>query len=81
MSFDLELIERANWEATSTQIAMCQAKGQSEQMCRNYVRVLQAYGENLLYACGTYAFNPNCTWRQVSRPLKNHSQLSLHYYY
>ncbi|TMW52624.1 hypothetical protein DOY81_002278 [Sarcophaga bullata] len=65
MSFDLELIERANWEATSTQIAMCQAKGQSEQMCRNYVRVLQAYGENLLYACGTYAFNPNCTWRQM----------------
>ncbi|XP_075161037.1 semaphorin 5c [Haematobia irritans] len=65
MSFDLEVLERSDWEATPTQISMCQAKGQSEQVCRNYVRVLQTFGENQLYACGTNAFNPNCTWRQM----------------
>ncbi|XP_058985154.1 semaphorin-5A isoform X1 [Musca domestica] len=65
MSFDLEVLERADWGATPTQISMCQAKGQSEQVCRNYVRVLQPYGGNLLYACGTSAFYPNCTWRQM----------------
>ncbi|XP_022218068.2 semaphorin-5A isoform X1 [Drosophila obscura] len=65
MSFDLEPLERASWEATPSQIAMCQAKGQSERWCRNFVRVLHSYGENQLYACGTNAFQPSCSWRQM----------------
>ncbi|XP_037901105.1 semaphorin-5A isoform X2 [Glossina fuscipes] len=65
MSFDLEVLERAVWEAEPSQISMCQAKGQSEHLCRNYIRVLQTYSENKLYACGTNAFNPNCTLLQM----------------
>ncbi|EDW72839.2 uncharacterized protein Dwil_GK17220 [Drosophila willistoni] len=65
MSFDLEPLERAIWEATPSQIAMCQAKGQSERWCRNYIRVLHSNGENQLYACGTNAFQPSCSWRQM----------------
>ncbi|ALC44181.1 Sema-5c [Drosophila busckii] len=65
MSFDLEPLERASWEATPAKIFMCQQKGQSERWCRNYVRVLHSYGENQLYACGTNAFQPSCTWRQM----------------
>ncbi|XP_032574245.1 semaphorin-5A [Drosophila sechellia] len=65
MSFDLEPLERAIWGATPSEIAMCQAKGQSERWCRNYVRVLHSYGENQLYACGTNAFQPSCSWRQM----------------
>lgn len=66
MSLDLEPLQRASWGATPSEIAMCQAKGQSERLCRNYVRVLHSYGENQLYACGTNAFQPSCSWRQVS---------------
>lgn len=66
MSFDLDVLERAVWEAEPSQISMCQAKGQSEHLCRNYIRVLQTYSENKLYACGTNAFNPNCTLLQVN---------------
>ncbi|XP_030372393.1 semaphorin-5A [Scaptodrosophila lebanonensis] len=65
MSFDLKPLERANWEATPEQIAMCLVKGQSERLCRNYVRVLHSYGENQLYVCGTNAFQPSCSWRQM----------------
>lgn len=65
MSFDLEPLERAVWAAPPEQIGICQVKGQSERLCRNYVRVLQSYGENQLYACGTNAFQPQCSWRQV----------------
>ncbi|XP_060654439.1 semaphorin-5B isoform X1 [Drosophila nasuta] len=65
MSFDLVPLERASWEATPEKIFMCQQKGQSERWCRNYVRVLHSYGENQLYACGTNAFQPSCSWRQM----------------
>lgn len=64
LSFDLHLLEKSIWEATPSQIQMCQMKGQSEHHCRNYIMVLQSY-ENQLYACGTYAFSPNCSWRQM----------------
>lgn len=65
MSFTLDTIEKSVWEATVPIMDICQTKGPSETDCRNYVMVLQSYG-NQLYACGTYAFNPHCSWRQVS---------------
>ncbi|EDV97528.1 GH16920 [Drosophila grimshawi] len=65
MSFDLEPLEQAKWEATPGNVLLCQQKGQSERWCRNYVRVLHSYGENQLYACGTNAFQPSCSWRQM----------------
>ncbi|NXO46556.1 SEM4C protein, partial [Locustella ochotensis] len=30
--------------------------------CFNYVRFLQSYNSSHLYACGTYAFQPKCTY-------------------
>ncbi|XP_030569728.1 semaphorin-5A isoform X2 [Drosophila novamexicana] len=65
MSFELEPLERASWEATPGNVLLCQQKGQSDRWCRNYVRVLHSYGENQLYACGTNAFQPSCSWRQM----------------
>ncbi|XP_055603585.1 semaphorin-5A [Uranotaenia lowii] len=43
---------------------MCHIKGQNEEACRNYIMVLQSHG-NKVYACGTYAFSPSCSWRQM----------------
>lgn len=42
----------------------CLQKGQSDEDCQNYIMVLQSYGHQL-YACGTYAYSPSCSWRQM----------------
>lgn len=65
MSFTLKTREKSVWEASMSMMETCQNKGQSELDCRNHIMVLQNYG-NQLYACGTYAFSPYCSWRQVS---------------
>lgn len=64
MSFSLDTKEKSTWEATVPMMETCQNKGQSEADCRNYIMVLQNYG-NQLYVCGTYAFSPYCSWRQM----------------
>ncbi|KAL1461639.1 hypothetical protein WDU94_013513 [Cyamophila willieti] len=43
---------------------MCQMKGQSEESCHNFVKVLLSNGRKL-FACGTSAFSPSCTWREM----------------
>lgn len=64
LSFSLEPYEKSVWEAPDKIMETCQSKGPSDTDCRNYIMVLQNYG-NRLYACGTYAFSPYCSWRQV----------------
>ncbi|NXF96175.1 SEM4C protein, partial [Eubucco bourcierii] len=34
--------------------------------CFNYVRFLQSYNSSHLYACGTFAFQPKCTYIELS---------------
>ncbi|NXY86907.1 SEM4C protein, partial [Alcedo cyanopectus] len=34
--------------------------------CFNYVRFLQSYNSSHLYACGTYAFQPKCTYIELA---------------
>lgn len=65
LSFELERLEKAVWEASASHVETCQNKGPSENDCRNYIKVLESNG-NQLYACGTHAFSPHCSWRQVS---------------
>lgn len=59
------MYEKSVWEATESITDMCKTKGANDEDCHNYIMVLQSYG-NQLYACGTYAFSPQCSWRQVS---------------
>ncbi|KPP70144.1 semaphorin-5B-like, partial [Scleropages formosus] len=42
----------------------CQSKGKTEVECQNYIRVLLINGKQL-FTCGTNAFMPICTTRQV----------------
>lgn len=62
----LRPLERSDWQAPMDKSQLCQDKGQTEEDCHNYVKVLLAYGHKL-FACGTNAFSPVCTWREVSR--------------
>ena len=58
----LKKMEKADWPASSDKIGLCSAKGQSEELCHNYIKVLVSH-EDQIFACGTNAFSPKCSWR------------------
>ncbi|KAI5644901.1 sema domain-containing protein [Phthorimaea operculella] len=60
----LRQLERAEWPAPEDKAKLCQDKGQTEEDCHNYVKVLLSYGHKL-FACGTNAFSPVCSWREI----------------
>ncbi|KAJ2954752.1 hypothetical protein O0L34_g3055 [Tuta absoluta] len=60
----LRQLERAEWPAPEDKAQLCQDKGQTEEDCHNYVKVLLSYGHKL-FACGTNAFSPVCSWREI----------------
>ncbi|KAL7301189.1 hypothetical protein TKK_0006159 [Trichogramma kaykai] len=57
-------LEHAAWPASRDKSEICQAKGQSIDDCRNYVKVLLSNGKKL-FTCGTNAFSPQCSWREI----------------
>ena len=60
----LEQIQKTEWKADVQSVTLCKAKGQSEQDCHNFVKVLVSL-QNRVFACATYAFNPKCSWRNM----------------
>ncbi|CAK1593965.1 unnamed protein product [Parnassius mnemosyne] len=60
----LRPLERSDWPASAEKTKMCQVKGQTEEDCHNYIKVLLSYGHKL-FACGTNAFSPMCSWREI----------------
>ncbi|XP_030746274.1 semaphorin-5B-like isoform X1 [Sitophilus oryzae] len=60
----LELLEVAHWEATQDKITACISKGQDEENCHNFIKILLTNG-NQIFACGTNAFSPLCSLRNI----------------
>lgn len=60
----LTVLEQSSWPAPSDRSELCQNKGQAERDCHNFIKVLLSSGERLL-ACGTNAFSPLCSWREM----------------
>ena len=60
----LTKLEKAEWEAQETTRGLCSAKGRSEADCRNFVKVLVKHRDKV-FACGTHAFSPKCSWRPI----------------
>ncbi|KAL1122703.1 hypothetical protein AAG570_003030, partial [Ranatra chinensis] len=60
----LDRLEKAVWTASSEKATLCQNKGQSERDCHNFIKVLLTNGTKL-FTCGTNAFYPQCTWREL----------------
>ncbi|XP_072851731.2 semaphorin-4G isoform X1 [Pogona vitticeps] len=51
------------WEVSPEMQAMCLKKGKNNKTeCYNHVKLLQRLNATHLYACGTYAFHPLCTY-------------------
>ncbi len=65
----LAKLERASWPPDEDKVTLCNRKGQSEEDCRNHVRVLvlSEGGDSRVLACGTHAFSPRCSWREPER--------------
>jgi semaphorin 5 len=64
LSLQLDVMQKVEWEASASVIDTCIAKGQSETDCRNYIMSINEF-DNKLLICGSYAFSPRCTWRNV----------------
>ncbi|XP_043266861.1 semaphorin-5A isoform X2 [Venturia canescens] len=60
----LKPLEHATWPAPPEKASVCQDKGQTSQDCHNYIKVLLSNGKSL-FTCGTNAFSPQCTWREI----------------
>ncbi|XP_078080644.1 semaphorin-4F [Mustelus asterias] len=54
------------WSVTEKDHQACIAKGKAKDKCYNYIRIVKAWNETHLFACGTYAFDPHCAYINVS---------------
>ncbi|XP_064595333.1 semaphorin-5A-like [Liolophura sinensis] len=61
---DLSELEMADWKSNNMTKLICRAKGQPENLCHNFVRVLIVY-DGEVFTCGTNAFSPECSWRKA----------------
>ncbi|XP_014668536.1 PREDICTED: semaphorin-5A-like [Priapulus caudatus] len=62
----LEIHESAEWSPSDEQTHMCTQKGQTDEKCHNFVRVLLIHKDSV-FTCGTNAFKPMCSWREIER--------------
>uniref|UniRef100_A0AAR5PWR0 Sema domain-containing protein n=1 Tax=Dendroctonus ponderosae TaxID=77166 RepID=A0AAR5PWR0_DENPD len=69
----VELLEAVKWEATREKQLSCIYKGQDEGTCHNFIKILLTNGHEI-FACGTNAFSPICSWRNIE-DLSNVTQL------
>ncbi|XP_037535855.1 semaphorin-3D [Nematolebias whitei] len=61
-SFTLWFLQ-IHWPAAPEHVERCRAAGKSvETDCANFVRLLQPFNKTHVYACGTGAFHPQCTY-------------------
>lgn len=63
----LELRKKLEWFSEGKDIDMCKLKGNSEEACQNYIRVLARKSESVIFVCGTNAYKPRCRDYVVSR--------------
>ncbi|KAG3281776.1 semaphorin-4A isoform X1 [Ictidomys tridecemlineatus] len=50
------------WPASDKKKSECAFKKSNETQCFNFIRVLVSFNATHLYACGTFAFSPACTF-------------------
>ncbi|XP_043935690.1 semaphorin-4A isoform X2 [Protopterus annectens] len=62
--FSMELQQpELSWAAPESERKTCYRKGKDYQTkCINLIRILKQVNATHLYACGTYAFNPQCAY-------------------
>uniref|UniRef100_W5LCT9 Sema domain-containing protein n=1 Tax=Astyanax mexicanus TaxID=7994 RepID=W5LCT9_ASTMX len=61
----LVLNQKLDWSPTEKDLNDCSMKGKKKTDCPNFVRVLQVLNSTHMYACGTFAFSPRCTYISI----------------
>ncbi|XP_069679507.1 semaphorin 5c [Periplaneta americana] len=61
---ELTELQKASWLAPPEKAELCQNKGQTEEHCHNFIKVLLTTGKRI-FTCGTNAFSPQCSWREI----------------
>ncbi|XP_037329287.2 semaphorin-4A isoform X1 [Pungitius pungitius] len=56
------LRSKLDWSPSEKDIEQCSMKGKKMADCPNFIRVLQFLNTTHIYACGTFAFSPRCTY-------------------
>ncbi|XP_068603583.1 semaphorin-4B-like [Brachionichthys hirsutus] len=51
-----------DWSPSEKDREQCSMKGKKMTDCPNFIRVLQFLNTTHIYACGTFAFSPHCTY-------------------
>ncbi|CAH1774348.1 unnamed protein product [Owenia fusiformis] len=63
---DLSQLEKVEWPISDTEREMCLKKRPGSTGCENFVKVLLTNNEGGVFACGTNAFEPKCSWREAT---------------
>lgn len=58
----LLLRSKLDWSPSEKDLEECSMKGKKKVDCPNFIRVLQFLNSTHMYACGTFAFSPRCTY-------------------
>lgn len=58
----ISLTHRLDWSPSDKDLEQCSMKGKKMMDCPNFIRVLQFLNSSHLYACGTFAFSPRCSY-------------------
>ncbi|CAN9504172.1 unnamed protein product [Ophioblennius macclurei] len=58
----ISLTHRLAWSPSDKDLEQCSMKGKKMMDCPNFIRVLQFLNSSHLYACGTFAFSPRCSY-------------------
>lgn len=58
----ITLRSRLDWSPSEKDLEQCSMKGKKMSDCPNFIRVLQFLNSSHIYACGTFAFSPRCTY-------------------
>ncbi|XP_078288063.1 semaphorin-4B-like [Rhinoraja longicauda] len=58
-----QAVDQIHWRASDAKVQECSSKGKIKQRdCFNFITMVLPLNESHLYACGTYAYSPICTY-------------------
>ncbi|XP_034095312.1 semaphorin-4A isoform X2 [Gymnodraco acuticeps] len=58
----ITLRSQLDWSPSDKDLEQCSMKGKEMADCPNFIRVLQFLNTTHIYACGTFAYSPRCSY-------------------
>ncbi|XP_069348022.1 semaphorin-6A isoform X2 [Eulemur rufifrons] len=52
--------KKLTWKSRQADVDTCRMKGKHKDECHNFIKVLLKKNDDMLFVCGTNAFNPSC---------------------